>query len=104
MGSGKVGKMVNVMDKAQIEKMKAGSLKDLTKNMRDDQVSGESKEKMQAMIKKMGAERLSTASIPSDLKLKNIKIDEAKSMISKLSGAEAAKAKSMFNKFFGKKS
>ena len=55
--------------------MKAVSLKDLTKNMRDDQVSGESKEKMQAMIKKMGAERLSTASIPSDLKLKNIKID-----------------------------
>ena len=52
----------------------------------------------------MGAERLSTASIPSDLKLKNIKIDEAKSMISKLSGAEATKAKSMFNKFFGKKS
>ena len=91
------------MDKAQIEKMKAGSLKDLTKNMRDDQVAGESKEKMQAILQKMGAKRLSTAAPPTDLQLKNMKIDEAKSMISKLSGAEAAKAKSMFNKFFGEK-
>ena len=51
----------------------------------------------------MGAERLSSASIPTDLKLKNIKIDEAKGMISELSGTEASKVRSMFNKFFGKK-